>query len=206
MEIISILSLLIAMLILAATPGPGVFATVARALSSGFIPALWLIIGIITEDIIFLFFAILGLSVVAQAMGELFFLIKVAGGAYLVWLGLKIWRSKTIENQIEIGQKEKHWCSNLVSGLIITLSNPKVILFYCSFLPSFIDLSKLSSTDIIIVSSIVTSILFLVLSSYAFLASSTRQFLSKTKSIKHLNRATGIVMIATGLRVATKAQ
>ncbi len=85
-----------AMLILAASPGPGVFATVARALSSGFRPAVGVIAGIVAGDIIFLGLAVFGLSVIAQAMGEFFFIIKIVGGAYLIWLGLKMWRAKSI--------------------------------------------------------------------------------------------------------------
>jgi threonine/homoserine/homoserine lactone efflux protein len=205
MDLISIFSLAVAMLILAASPGPGVFATVARAISSGFRPALGVIAGIVTGDIIYLGFAIFGLAVVAQVMGEFFIFVKIAGGAYLVWLGLKIWGSKATETQISTKQREKHWSGNFASGLLITLSNPKVILFYCGFLPTFLDLSKLSFFDIAIVCSVVTSVLFFVLAGYAFLASATRQLFSETKSIKRLNRAAGFVMVATGLAIATKS-
>ena len=111
------------MLLLAASPGPGVFATVARALSSGFRPALGVIAGIVVGDIIYLGFAIFGLAVVAQAMGEFFIFVKIAGGAYLVWLGLKIWCSKTTENQIETKQRKKHWSGNFASGLLIPKSD-----------------------------------------------------------------------------------
>ena len=77
MSLISLLSLALAMLILASSPGPGVFATIARSLASGFRPALWVILGIVVGDIIYLLFAIFGLSVVAQAFGELFYIIKI---------------------------------------------------------------------------------------------------------------------------------
>ncbi len=193
------------MLILAASPGPGVFATVARALVSGFKPALGVIAGIVVGDIIYLGFAIFGLSVVAHAMGELFIFVKIAGGAYLVWLGLKIWCSKTTENKIETKQRKQHWSGNFASGLLITLSNPKVILFYCGFLPTFLNLSRLSITDIVIVGSVVTSVLFFVLAGYAYLASSTRQHFSEAKSIKYLNRTAGFVMVTTGVAIAVKS-
>jgi threonine/homoserine/homoserine lactone efflux protein len=96
MSLLSIFSLAIAMFILAATPGPGVFATISRSLASGFVPSLAVIAGIVTGDIIFLLFAIMGLSVIAQAMGNFFVVIKIIGAAYLIFLGIKIWRSKPV--------------------------------------------------------------------------------------------------------------
>ena len=204
MNSITILSLSVAMVILAVSPGPGVFATVARALSSGLKPALEVVAGIVLGDIIFLGFAIFGLSLVAQTVGELFVFIKIAGGLYLVWLGVKMWCSTPIEHMVVPEQKEMRWTTNFTSGLFITLSNPKVILFYCGFLPTFLNLSKLSVTDIVIVGSVITSILFLVLAGYAFLASSARYLFTKTKSMKYLNRIAGFVMVSTGLAIATK--
>jgi len=72
-------------MVLAASPGPGVFATVARSLASGFRPALAVICGIILGDIIFLLLATFGLSMIAQALGDLFLVVKICGGAYLVF-------------------------------------------------------------------------------------------------------------------------
>ena len=100
------------MLVLAASPGPGVFATTARAMASGFRPALAVIWGIVLGDIIFLLFAAFGLSMVARALGNLFFIVKICGGAYLVWLGIKIWlqnpanfsRQSKSELPIKVGQ------------------------------------------------------------------------------------------------------
>ena len=156
MNLITILSLSVAMVILAASPGPGVFATVARALSSGFKPALEVVAGIVLGDIIFLGFAIFGLSLVAQTVGEFFVFIKIAGGLYLVWLGVKMWRSTPIEHMVAPEQKETRWTTNFTSGLFITLSNPKVILFYCGFLCRHSStLSRLSVTDIVIVGSVI---------------------------------------------------
>jgi len=126
------------MLILAASPGPGVFATVARALASGFRPALAVIGGIVLGDIIFLLFAAFGLSMVARALGNLFFIVKLCGGAYLIWLGIRIWLKdpEPISDTPDTDRRSR-W-GNFVSGLVITLSNPKVILFYCGFLPTFL--------------------------------------------------------------------
>jgi len=193
------------MLILAASPGPGVFATVARSLASGFRPALAVIIGIVVGDIIYLMFAIFGLSIVAQRLGEFFIIIRVCGGIYLFWLGFKIWFSKLPETESKQLYEKQSQLGNIISGLLITLSNPKVILFYCGFLPTFLDLSTLNVIDIALIACVVTIVLSTVLTIYACLASHAWQLLSSQIAIKKLNRSAGGVMMATGVVVATKA-
>jgi len=205
MNFTSLLSLALAMLVLAASPGPGVFATVARSLASVFRPALRVIAGIVTGDIIYLMFAVFGLSVFAQAFGELFVIVRICGGAYLIWLGLKIFFSEpAVENQEQIHRKGTD-SGNFISGLLITLSNPKVILFYCGFLPTFADLSALNRSDIVTISFVVTVILTSVLTTYAYAASQARYLLSNRKSVKIMNRSAGGIMIATGAVIATRS-
>jgi len=200
----SIIGLSVAMLVLAASPGPGVFATVARALASGFRPALAVICGIVLGDIIFLLFAFFGLSMIAQALGDLFFIVKICGGAYLIFLGIKIWIREPSLASNENGKRSGLGLGNFGSGLIITLSNPKVILFYCGFLPTFLDLSALALSDLALVVGIVTIVLACVLSTYAFIASRARQMLTNRKAARRLNRAAGGVMVATGVAIVTR--
>jgi threonine/homoserine/homoserine lactone efflux protein len=193
------------MLVLAASPGPGVFATTARAMASGFRPALAVIWGIVLGDIIFLLFAVFGLSMVARALGNLFFLVKICGGAYLVWLGVKIWLQKPEPVQIHQNSAIRSKWGNLVSGLIITLSNPKVILFYCGFLPTFFDLSTLTIIDLAFVVVIITAVLSGVLTTYAYLASRARRMFTNQRAVKRLNRAAGGVMVAAGVAIAVRS-
>jgi len=204
MSLLSIFSLFIALFVLAATPGPGVFATISRSLASGFVPSLAVIAGIVTGDIVFLMFAILGMSVIAQAMGNFFVVVKFIGAAYLIFLGIKIWRSKPVPVQEIKGGKNKKF-GNYLSGLVITLSNPKVILFYCGFLPTFMDLSSLGSVDICIVAITISIVLSSVLIFYAYLANQARAFFSSPYSVKRLNRTAGGVMIAAGVAIAAKS-
>jgi threonine/homoserine/homoserine lactone efflux protein len=193
------------MLILAASPGPGVFATVARALASGFRPALAVICGIVLGDIIFLLFAALGLSMVARLLGSMFVVIKICGGAYLIWLGIKIWLKKPQPVSGARDPDSRSQWENFVGGLIITLSNPKVILFYCGFLPTFLDLSSLTAIDLAIVVIIITAVLTGVLGTYAYLASRARKIFSSQRSVQRLNRAAGSVMVAAGVAIAVRS-
>jgi threonine/homoserine/homoserine lactone efflux protein len=195
----------VAMLVLAASPGPGIFATTARAMASGFRPALAVIWGIVLGDIIFLLFAAFGLSMVARVLGNLFFIVKICGGAYLVWLGIKIWLQKPelVQHQQDSATRS-NW-GNFVSGLIITLSNPKVILFYCGFLPTFLDLSALTIIDLALVMVIITLVLSGVLITYAFLASRARKLFTNERAVTRLNRAAGGVMVTAGVAIAVRS-
>jgi threonine/homoserine/homoserine lactone efflux protein len=194
-----------AMLILAASPGPGVFATVARALASGFRPAMVVISGIVLGDIIFLLFAAFGLSMVARILGNMFFIVKICGSAYLIWLGIKIWFKNPEPLSAAQDTDTRTHLGNFVSGLVITLSNPKVILFYCGFLPTFLDLSTLTVFDLAIVVAIITAVLVAVLGTYAYLASRARKMFASKRSVRRLNRAAGSVMVAAGVTIAARS-
>lgn len=205
MSIVSFFSLSMAMFFSAAIPGPGVSAVLARSLASGFHPAVNVIFGIVIGDLIFVLFAVFGLSIVAQILGELFTIIKFGGGIYLFILGLKIWFSDPASPKSKQMAEKRSSSGNIVSGLLVTLSNPKAIIFYCSFLPAFMDLSQITISDFIFIIIIVTGMLSLVLITYAYLASRARQFFSSRIAIRRLNRSAGGIMMATGAYIAAKS-
>ncbi|WP_368031014.1 LysE family translocator [Arcobacter sp. s6] len=204
MSLFNVLAFATAMFLLAITPGPGVFAIISRALASGFYSASFIVIGIVIGDIIFLLLAIFGLSAIASILGELFILVKYLGGAYLLFLGYKILRSKEKETNIK-GIEELSWKKNFLTGLLITLSNPKVILFYLGFLPTFIDLQTLNIIDIFTISTIVTIVLGGVMLAYAYSASSAKNLFKNNSSKRKMNIAAGSVMITAGGILIAKA-
>ena len=203
MTLLSTLSFAFAMLLLAASPGPGVFATVSRSLSCGFRPALAVIAGIILGDIVFLLFAIFGLAILAQTLGSFFIIVKFLGGGYLIWQGIKTFCSKSSLTNVNAGATTSK-SGNFIAGLFITLGNPKVILFYCGFLPTFVSLSELTLTDIFIIIAVIATVLFAVLGSYAWLANSARKLLKTPRQVKRLNRVAGATMATAGLFIASR--
>jgi len=197
MTIWSSFALVGAMFLLAISPGPGVFATISRAIASGFKNASILIVGLVIGDIIFLLLAIYCLTFIAQILGEFFILVKYIGGTYLIYLGYKIWISKASPREI-VGDNELSWSTNFFSGLLITLGNPKVIIFYLGFLPAFIDLKLLTTFDIIIAITIVSITLASVLLSYAYMATKAKKLLKNRGSIEKLNKISAGVMVSAG--------
>ncbi len=193
----NILALAAAVFILAATPGPGIFATLSRALASGFKPACLLAAGIVIGDLIFLLFSIYGLAAAAKLLGGFFLFVKYAGGLYLVWLGFNIMTTgpgaSRLKNASPLSNR-----ANFLSGLMITLGNPKVILFYLGFLPTFLDLDRLTYMDVLIAVVVVSGVLGSVLLGYAFTASRARRMLTNPRARRWMNLTSGSVMMTTG--------
>ncbi len=204
MTLVSALGLAVAMFLLAVTPGPGVFATVARALSSGVGHASVVILGIVVGDLIFLLLAVFGLSAIADLLGGFFVFIKYAGGTYLIWLGLRIWFVQPAGKGVT-GIREPSWRANFTSGLLITLGNPKVILFYLGFLPTFVDLHVLSGADIWLIAVVVSGVLASVLLAYAVAAGRARKMFTSERAVRRMNRTAGGVMATVGVVLVAKA-
>jgi len=197
MNLISALGLISAMFVLALTPGPGVFAVLGRALNSGFRKSLFLIAGIVSGDLIYLTFALTGLTWVARNVNWIFTVVRVLGGLYLIYLGTKAILRKSHSSGSAVKDDRTH-SACYMEGLIITLSNPKVILFYCSFLPAFMDLTTVSGSDIIMVVLIVSGTLSLVMTSYSVLAVQGGKVFRSDRGNRMLNRAGGGLMITAG--------
>lgn len=197
MSFIGLAGFAAAMFVLAITPGPGVFATVSKALSSGFRSTLPVIAGIVVGDLVFLLLAVYGLSAVAESCNSLFVVIRYLGGCYLIWLGIKLWRSTPRAEDVGEGTHRTGRYSFL-SGLSITLSNPKVILFYVSFLPTFIDMTALAPVDVAAVGGVLSAVLGGVMAFYAFTASRVRRVCKSTIARRRMDRVAGTVMAGAG--------
>jgi threonine/homoserine/homoserine lactone efflux protein len=204
MNIETAFALFFAMIISAIVPGPGVFACIAKALASGFKASMYVILGIVLGNVIFLLLAVLGLSAIAQMAGDMFLFIKWAGGAYLFWLGWKMWtnKPKITDSQDLLHEKRS---SGLIGGLFVPFSNPKVILFYVSLLPSFVNLSTLNLYEVILSVFLIVIALVIVLATYSYIASRSRQLFTNHKAMRNLNRCAGITMMGTGVVIAIKS-
>lgn len=191
-------ALFTALFILAIVPGPSGITVAARSLASGFRHALAIIIGVITGDLLFITLAIYGLSTVAQTMSGVFLLVKYLGAAYLIWLALGLWRTQATR-AAPPQSKNLSWLSDLLCGLLITLSDPRAILFYISFLPAYIDLSRASTIDTLIIMLSATTAVGGAKLTYALTAQRFRSQLKTAKAEKIINRVAAITLLGTGI-------
>lgn len=202
----STLAFVIAVFVLGVTPGPAVAATIARGLTTGFWSAAALHLGVVLGDLVLLSLAIFGMAAVAQAMGELFFVVKIIGAAYLVWLGWTLWTSEPIDPAApaERAVPSRQTGRNVFAGLVITLGNPKAIIFYAAFLPTFVDLRQVGAGDIAVIAAVVVIVLTITNLSYAALATRARNLLRSRRAMRTLNRTAGTMMVGAGIVVATR--
>ena len=207
MSLETLLAFALAMFLLSVTPGPGFLMVVGRALADGFKAGLAAIAGLVLGDLLFLLLAILGMSALASVMGEFFLAVKILGAAYLIWLGVKTWRSRPRLSRMAapeaVGGPLPHYRSALM-GFVVTLGNPKVILFYGALVPTFVDVTALTAADVVILAAIVASMLFLVVGFYAWLAARAGRVVRSERALVWLNRLTGGLLIGAGIAVATR--
>ncbi len=199
------LAFFIAIIIFAVTPGPGVFALLARAMTQGAMSCFSMSLGMAVSDIIYLVLACFGLAVIAENWGGLFTIIRIVGAIYLVYLGWKMWRDRshlTAESQTTSKQTE---LMSFIQGFLISASNPKVILFYIAFLPTFMDLSALSNNDIVVAALLCLVGLMIGLMAIAFSASWARRYFRSERAMTGLNRVAGSIMMSAGLFIGTRS-
>ncbi|MEZ9517385.1 LysE family translocator [Vibrio splendidus] len=204
MSITSGIARFVAMLLSAAIPGPSVLAVLSRSLSYGWKQGLLVVLGVLIADYIFVFLALSGLSALASAMGEFATVIKYVGVTYLFWLAYTTWTSDVSESS-STSSEQGTKASSVIIGLLMTVSNPKAILFYMGFFPAFIDLKTFTTTDVVMILVISTVAVGGVLNLYACTASKVR-FVFQGRSAKTLlNRLSGGFLATCGALLATKA-
>ncbi|MFT6123595.1 MAG: threonine/homoserine/homoserine lactone efflux protein [Oleiphilaceae bacterium] len=204
MAFTTLVFLFIAMVILAVVPGPGMLAVVARSMASGFSHGMVTTFGIVTGDFIFIFLAIYGLSAAANELGSFFSVVSYLGGAYLIWLGCSLWKTESKALPVEVLEAPS-WYTNYFSGLIITLSNPKAILFYAGFFPAILDLSTLVFVDIVTIMAVTALAIGGTMLVYAYLASHVKNIFQSEKMEKKISRVAGSVIVLTGIYLLLKA-
>lgn len=188
----------------AITPGPGVFALLARGMSQGFRRCLPMAIGMTLGDLTYLVLASFGLAAVATHWGEVFEVIRVVGALYLAYLGWKLWRTP-LENPADAPAPAGGPWQGALQGFLISASNPKVILFYIAFLPTFIDLGELSAGSLALVMGLTGVALLAGLSLVASTASKARRLFRSAKAQRALNRGAGSLMIGAGAWLIAKS-
>ncbi len=193
-----------ALFVAAAIPGPGMTAIVARALGSGFRPTFFMGLGLILGDLCYLTAVILGLALVAQTFTTPFLIIKYLGALYLVYIAWKLWTTGLIAQDIE-AKRSTHIGLSFLSGLLVTLGNPKTMLFYVALVPTLIPLEAVGAKDYAALVGITFVVLIAVLIPYILLASQARTLLKKPNSLKALNRSAASILACTAAYIAARA-
>lgn len=203
MTLASLITYAGALFIAAAIPGPGMTAIVARALGSGFRPTFFMGLGLILGDLVYLTAVILGLAILAQNFTTPFLIIKYLGALYLCYIAWKLWTAGLLRQDIQATRGATGMMAFL-SGLLVTLGNPKTMLFYVALVPTLIPLQDIGLRDYAVLVATTFIVLIAVLLPYILLASKARELLKKPRTLQALNRSAAGILTGTAAYIAAR--
>lgn len=186
--------------IMLAIPGPTILLVVSYALGHGRRTALATVSGVALGDFTAMTASLFGLGAVLAASAMLFTVLKWIGGAYLIWLGIKLWRAPLITEPVADNDNlpEEKSLKIFLHAYIVTALNPKSIVFFVAFVPQFLNPAQPFFEQMVIM-----ELTFLVLaainaSTYALLANAARGIIRKASVQRAVNRTGGTLLIAAG--------
>lgn len=191
-----------AVLVFLALPGPGTFALLTSTGKGGFRAGAAATIGLIVGDQVLLWLAVAGVAALLAANPVLFKAVQYAGGAYLAWIGLKLLLAKEgAASPIRIEPRQY-----ARQAFLITLLNPKAIVFYMAFFPLFIDPAThqgaITFGAMALTIALLTAAYCLLLCAFANAVSA--QVRAHRRITKALERIAGVFLIGFGIRLGTQ--
>lgn len=198
------LALLGAGALISFTPGAGAINTMSNSLTSGFRRSIWGILGQQAALIIHVVIVALGVGVLVAGSPMAFNIIRYAGAAYLVYLGIRQFLHKPDLDQEKAAalRNEPAW-SMFRRGLWVNLLNPKAIVFFLAFTPQFIRPEQpLLPQYAVLITTVVTIDILVMWFFFAAAAKSFQRFTHNPRGQTILNRAFGILFVAVGVLLA----
>lgn len=184
-------------LILAIVPGTGVVFTLACAMSQGMRGAVWGAVAGAVGVIPHLVAAGLGLSALLIAYPLMYDGLRILGGAYLIWLAVQAWRHR--HNTLEVGSAPATGAQIVTQGALINLLNPKLTLFFVSFLPQFVPPTDPAPMQTMgLMGLVLVAQTFVVFLAYGAVAARAGDLLRRRPRIMVLFQ-TGIAVLFAGL-------
>ena len=184
---------------LAILPGPIVTLVIANGLRYGTRAALTNIAGAQVGLVIIIGIIAVGLTSLMATMGYWFEWVRFAGAAYLVWLGIKLFRSTGALSATDAPPPPRG--GFFLQGFLVLLSNPKVLVFFGAFIPQFVDMNQDHLPQVALLGITFTVIAALSDGAYALLAGRAGKLLS-ARRVRRVSRISGGFMIGGGMWLA----
>ena len=188
--------------ILLLIPGPTVLLVVSYALGQGWRAALPMAIGVALGDFTAMTLSMLGVGALLATSAMLFTALKWIGAAYLIWLGIRLWRAGgTFEARPR--RDRTTTLKMLGHAWLVTSLNPKGITFFVAFLPQFLDPRADFYSQMLVFEITFLTLAFANVCGYAFAASRVRSLVGNARAVGLFNKAGGTLLIGAGLATAT---
>jgi homoserine/homoserine lactone efflux protein len=188
--------------VLLVIPGPTILLVVSYALGRGMRTALPVAIGVALGDFTAMTLSMLGLGALLATSALLFTALKWLGAAYLVWLGVRLWRAG---GALQATPRDEAVAPARMLGhaWLVTALNPKSITFFVAFLPQFIDLQGDFAHQMLVFEATFVGLAFANATGYALIASRARGLIRSARAVGIFNRVGGSLLIGAGLAAAT---
>jgi len=187
--------------ILLAIPGPTVLLVISYALGRGRRPAAAIVAGVALGDFTAMTASMLGLGAILATSAALFTVLRWAGGAYLVYLGIKLWRAPVQMTDVNDPPKVNP-LRMFVHSYAVTALNPKSIIFFVAFVPQFLDATRPFLPQVAILEATFVILATLNTAMFAVIAAVARQKLREPRVQRAVNRAGGSLLIGAGIFAA----
>jgi threonine/homoserine/homoserine lactone efflux protein len=194
-----------ALALAAIIPGPQLVAIVAQALRAGYRQAVWITIGMVAGDVLYLAAVLAGLAYIAETFSALLIVIKWAGVAYLIWLAVQFWRSGIVPEADRSPRRTRSGKSAFVAGVLVTLGNPKSVLFYIAIVPTIVDLGAVTLGDCAVLLTLTAAILTLVQLPFALVGAKARGALQSPRALRLVNRGAALFMGGAAVTIAARS-
>ena len=185
--------------LLAVTPGPMVTLVIANSMRHGARAGLLNVAGAQLGLAVMLGALVVGLASIVEAMGWWFDWLKLAGAAYLVWLGIQMLRSTG--EIAPAGPRPTPRGGFFLQGLLVMLSNPKVLLFFGAFIPQFIDPTHDAQRQVVLLGATAMTVAVATDSAYALLTGRMGALLARGRA-RLAARTAGVCLIGGGVWLA----
>ncbi len=186
------------------SPGPGVLLTLTNSIRFGLSGTIGGIFGIAFGTFIVAGISATSVGVLLATSTLAFSIMKYVGAIYLIYLGLKLWRSPAAKIE-ENTALNKGINLQFIEGLTIQLTNPKAVFFFMSIFPQFVDYSSAYVTQFLLLVMTYSSLVLIIHFFYAYLAKSARGWLSSEKGSRIVNRTGGGTFMLFGIGLAASS-
>lgn len=179
-------------------PGPTILLVISQAISHGRGAVMPLVAGVTLGDFTAMTLSLLGLGAILATSAALFSVLKFIGAAYLIYLGIKLWRTNPEKHKIPSAARKPSSGSLLKGAFVVTALNPKSIAFFVVFLPQFINPQGQTLSQLVILGTTFLVLATINAALYGFFAGHLRDSIGSPRVHRWLNRCGGSVLITTG--------
>lgn len=201
---VDLVAFVVAVLLISASPGPAMALIFRRAALSGFSGAVPTVLGLELGLYVWALCAAAGLAAIVAASQVAFVVLRVVGAVFLVYLGVRAWRTAWRPPAVEdLEVSRTGWWRAFGEGTVVQLANPKAAVFMVAFYPQFVPVDRplFATTALLALLQVAIEVVFYLTLAAAVGRAGT--WFRRTKVRRRLEAVSGTVLIALGIRLAT---